>query len=310
VKDTDAEPETGIKNEHVGIALGLTALFLFASQDAMTRYLVQDLPVPQLLTIRFTGFAAFAIAFAIWRLGPRKAFATSRLVLQIARSALLLVEIAIFSLGLRYLGVADMHAVFAVFPLVVTALAGPLLGETVGWRRWIAVGIGFVGTLIILRPGMDIAQSAALLPVIAALMWGLYNILTRMASRTDPPETSLLFTGVVSLVLIAPFGIAHWTPPSADQWPLLLLLVLVSTTSHLFLIMALARIEAAAFQPFNYMLLVFATLIGWLAFNELPDFWTVIGALIVVGSGLYVILRERYLTSRNIVKRPLPRRPG
>ncbi len=306
-QDTTAADAT---RRRVGLGLGLLALFMFASQDAITRALVQDLPVPQILTIRFVGFATFALIFAAWRLGPRKAFKTGHPVLQVTRSALLLIEIAIFSFALRTLELADMHAIFAMFPLVVTALAGPMLGEHVGWRRWVAVGIGFIGTLIIVRPGFSVFQPTMMLGILAAVMWAFYNILTRKVSRTDASETSLLYTGLVAVALITPFGIAAWIPPAPDLWPLLLLLVAISTTSHLFLILALARIEASEFQPFNYMLLVFATLTGFVFFNEFPDFWTIVGAVVVVGSGLYVILREHQLARSKIVERPLPRRVG
>ncbi|MEL7543164.1 MAG: DMT family transporter, partial [Pseudomonadota bacterium] len=149
----------------LGLALCVLALALFACQDAITRYLVQDLSVPQILTVRFIGFAALAFVLAFARRGVRGALATRHPVLQIGRSALLVGEIAIFSLGLRSLGLADMHAVFAAFPLIVTALAGPLLGEQIGWRRWVGVVIGFCGALVILRPGFEVFRPEALLPV-------------------------------------------------------------------------------------------------------------------------------------------------
>ncbi|MGI9406619.1 MAG: DMT family transporter [Hyphomicrobiaceae bacterium] len=293
----------------IGIAFCVGAFVLFASQDAITKVLVRDLSVPQILTIRFWGFAAFAMFWAAWRIGLRNAIATRRPALQIGRSALLIVEIAVMTLGFRYLALADMHAIFAMFPLIVTALAGPMLGEHVGWRRWAAVGIGCIGPLIILRPGTGVFQIAVLLPVGAAVLWALYNILTRLASRTDPFETSLFYTGIIAALLITPLGMHNWQPPTTGQWPLLLALVFVGTLSHLLLILALSYVEAATLQPFSYLLLVFATIMGAVFFDEFPDLWTVTGALIVVGSGLYVIWRERSLARRKVVERPLPRRP-
>jgi len=286
------------------------ALALFSVQDAITRTLVQDLPVVQILTARFTAFAVFALIFTGWRVGLRTAFATGAPVLQIARSVLIIVEIGLFALGLRTIGLAEVHAIFSLFPLLVTAFAGPLLGEAIGWRRWLAVCAGFAGTLIILRPGGGVFHSAMLYPLAAAFLWALYSIFTRKVSRTDSFETSLVYTALVAAALVTPFGLAAWTQPATEQWLLLAFIAVTSIVSHLLLILALERVEAATLQPFNYLLLVFATIMGFAVFGELPDWWTIAGASIVVFSGLFVIWRERQLIRRNRISQPLPRRPG
>ncbi|MEL6287186.1 MAG: DMT family transporter [Pseudomonadota bacterium] len=282
-----------VGNPGLGIALCIAAILLFACQDAITRYLVQDLAVAQILTIRFAGFALLGLAYAVWRLGVGAALRSKRPGAQFVRSALLLIEIAIFTLGLRFLGLADMHAVFATFPLIVTALAAPLLGEQVGWRRWLAVGVGLAGTLVILRPGTGVFEVAALLPLLAAFMFALYTVLTRRVARHDRAEVSLAWTGVVAFALVLPFGIAAWSPLAGDQPFWLGILILTSTGGHFLLISALVHAQAATLQPLNYLLLVFATAVGFVVFGELPDGWTMIGAAVVVASGLFVLFRER-----------------
>ena len=161
-------------------------------QDALTKLLIVNYNAFQLVMIRYWVFAAFATIFAANRCGVRYSLLSKRPGLQIIRSLLLVFEIAIFAIGLRFLGLADMHAVFIMFPLIVTAMAPYLLRERVGWRRWISVIIGFIGAFIIIRPGSSMFQSAALIPLFGAFIFALYIILPRLVSHTDQPATSLI----------------------------------------------------------------------------------------------------------------------
>jgi len=167
------------------------------------------------------------------------------------------------------------------------------LREAVGFRRWAAVIVGFIGVLIILRPGLETLKPGALLALATAAMFAGYHVLTRLASAYDDSETSLVYmalTGAVVMTVIGPF---FWVAPSLADWGWLFLLSCTAATGHILLIKALEAAPAAILQPFNYTMLVFATAIGYLVFGNLPDLWTIVGACVVVASGLYTIYRER-----------------
>jgi drug/metabolite transporter (DMT)-like permease len=276
-----------------GIALCLVSLFMFASQDAVTKFLVADYEAAQFVMIRFWVFAFFATALAIKRLGLRRMFVSKRPFLQIGRSLLLVVEIVLFASGLRYLGLADMHASFTTFPLLATAMAPFILGEHVGWRRWSAVAAGFVGAMIIIRPGMGVFQPAVLIPLLAAFMFALYHVLTRLVSRHDHAVTSLIYVGWVGAMVTTPFGLAAWQPPTPQGWLLMGVLSVTGLFGHMLLILALECAPSSALQPLNYLLLIWAMLMGFVVFGDLPDLITVVGASVIVGSGLYAMFRER-----------------
>lgn len=277
----------------LGILLCLGALFMFSSQDAVTKVLVRDHDVAQFVMVRFWVFALFATVLAAKRIGIMQAIRAKRPVLQLGRSLLLVVEIALFATGLGYMGMADMHASFATFPLMATAMAPLILGEKVGWRRWAAVGFGFIGALIIIRPGLGLFQPTVLIPLACALMFGLYHILTRLASRQDDATTSLFYLGWVGVIASTPFGILAWTPPTTEAWMFMGLLSVTGLAGHFLLIMALEYAPASVLQPLNYILLVWATLMGFVLFNDLPDIVTLAGGALIVVSGLYAMFRER-----------------
>lgn len=284
-----------------GIALILASTLVFGVQDAITKHLAQDLAVTQIVLVRFTAFAIFVLLLVARRPGGvRRAAAAKRPWLQILRSLILVFEIGVFAYAIRTLALADIHAILAVFPLVATALSVPLLGERVGLRRWSAVLIGFLGVLVILRPGLGVFDVNALLALACAFLYGLYNVLTRLVSTDgDSGQTTLFYTAIVGWVAVIAIGPWFWTWPSAELWFWLGCLSVTGITGHWMLIKSLEAAPASVLQPFNYALLVWATVIGFLIFGSLPDFWTVIGACIVVGSGLYTIFRERRLKRLN-----------
>lgn len=275
-----------------GIVLAILAMLCFASMDAVTKTLVQDFSAVQILWVRFVVFALFAIAFAAWR-GGRAAFVSRRPMLQVARSLVLVFEIGTFIIALRYLPLADAHAVAAVTPLMVTALSVVFLKEHVGMRRWAAVAVGFVGVLIVLRPGLGVFDPWALVVLLGAFLFALYQILTRLVAGQDRSETSLLYTGVVGCIALTAIGPFFWLPADAIDWVLFLAAGLLGLVGHSLLVTALSMAPASVIQPFNYSLLVWATIVGYVIFDHLPDAATVLGALVVVGSGLYTIHRER-----------------
>lgn len=281
-------PPTAVK----GMVYALLAVTLWGAQDAMTKFLVSAYPISQFLLVRFAVFAAFAIVYAAMRGGLAQAVASRRPVLQLTRAALLIVDILLFCLALRYMGLADLHAIYATTPLMVTVLAGLLLGEVIGWRRRTALLVGFLGAMIIIRPGLGVFNPAAFLVLGAGLCFALYSIATRKVSGLDSVETSTLYTAAAGTLMLLPFGIAQWQPV---DWNGALLMGGISVTGllgHLLYIRALSHAPAVAIQPLTYLLLVWAVFYSFVLFNNLPDFWTVAGAIVVVVSGLYVTWRE------------------
>ena len=283
----------------LGMVLMFASTIIFALQDAVTKLLVQDVPVAQIVFVRFAAFAVFALSFAAWSGGIGPSLRSRVPLLQLLRCVIMCSEIALFALSLRYLGLAEVHAILACFPLVVAALSVPILGEKVGPRRWAAVAIGFIGTLIILRPGLTVFNPYALLPLSCAVIYALYNLLTRQVSRHDSFATSLVYFGVVGALLSGLVALPGWQPVSRGDGLLLLVLCCTSISAHMMLIKALQLTEAVVLQPFNYLVLLWAMLIAFLFFKESIDLPTIIGATIVVASGVYVAYRETLISRRN-----------
>lgn len=280
-----------------GIAFMLAAMCLLVSMDAVSRHLTQSYAVSQILLVRFLIFCLFAIVLV----GPRQVrsrMKSARPWLQVIRAAVLTLEIATFILAVRYLPLADVHAIGATTPLMVAAMAALFLGETVGWRRWSAIGVGFLAVLVILRPGFRELEWFHFLPLFGALLWATYQILVRFVSRTDPPDTTLLYTVFVGLAISATFGLIDWRMPDAEGWGFLILAGILGASAHYFLIKALSLAEASMLQPFTYSVVLWAVLIGFLSFGEFPDAYTLGGGLVVVLVGLYTLERERRARAR------------
>jgi drug/metabolite transporter (DMT)-like permease len=191
------------------------------------------------------------------------------------------------------LGLVESHAVFTCYPLLVAALSGPVLGEKVGWRRWTAIGIGFLGVLVILKPGVAVFSPAALVPLLAAAMFALYGLLTRYAARQDSAATSFFWTGTVGAAAMTAIGIWFWQPMNAPDWGWMALLCMTGALGHYLLIRAYDVAEASAVQPFAYLQLVFASAIGILVFGEILEWNVVAGAGLVVAAGLFTLWRAR-----------------
>lgn len=278
-------------SELKGIGLAVFAMACFGAMDALSKLLVSHYPVPLILWLRHL----VALPLALLILGPatlRSGWRSGRPSLQIGRAALLVTEIGIVFLCFRALPLADVHAVLAVTPLIVTALSVPLLGERVGWRRWTAVAVGFLGVLVIVRPGLTVVHPASLLAVLAAAMYALYNVLTRMAGSIDPPHTSFLWQSVVAALLLSVVGPWFWQQLEPVHWAQLVALAGLGATGHYCLVRALAHAPAVVIQPFSYSMLVWAVLFGYVVFGDFPDAWTIGGALVVVAAGCYAAWRE------------------
>ena len=282
------------QNNRLGILLMCLTTFVFAMQDGISRHLASEYNVYLVVMIRYWFFAAFVVALSARRPGGlRKAASSKHPVLQCIRGALLALEIIVTVLAFTLLGLTETHAIFICYPLMIAALSGPILGEKVGWRRWSAIGIGMVGVLIILQPGVGVFAPAAIIPLIGALMFAVYGLMTRYVAAADGSAVSFFYTGTVGMVVMTAIGIWYWEPISPQNWLWMGILCLSGVLGHWLLIKTYDHAEASAVQPFAYLQLPFAAALGMLAFGETLRMNVAIGAAIVVGAGLFTLWRER-----------------
>ncbi len=281
-------------NTRLGIALMIATTLVFAIQDGISRHLADAYNVIMIVMVRYWFFAAFVISISARRKGGLRAVArTVQPVLQVGRGLLLAAEICVMVAAFTLLGLVESHAVFACYPLLVAALSGPVLGEQVGWRRWSAIGVGFIGVLIILQPGWRVFDPAAIVPLLSAIMFALYSLLTRYAARKDSAETSFFWTGVVGAVAMTLAGFWFWEPMTGADWIWMSILCVTGALGHWLLIKTYEAAEASAVQPFAYLQLVFASFIGLVLFGESLEPNVAIGVAIVVSAGLFTLWRER-----------------
>lgn len=296
------------QNTTLGVWLMIATTFVFAMQDGISRHLAGEYNTSMIVMVRYWFFAAFVVALAARKAGGIRAAARSRApVVQIARGALLALEIIVAVIGFVLLGLVESHAVFAAYPLLVAALSGPVLGEKVGWRRWVAIGVGFVGVLVILQPGFGVFRIEALVPALAALMFAVYSLLTRWVAARDSSAVSFFWTGIVGMVITTGIGVFHWQPMVGVDWAWMGLLCLTSILGHFLLIRAYEVAEASAIQPLAYLHLVFATALGMIVFGEVLRPNVAIGAAIVVSAGLFTLWRA-HVASRKAWRASVQRR--
>lgn len=287
------------QNFRLGAILMTATSFVFAMQDGISRHLASEYNVYMVVMIRYWFFAIFVMTVASRKAGGiRAATKTHFPLIQIFRGVLLAAEICVMVTAFTLLGLVESHAVFAGYPLLIAALSGPVLGEKVGWRRWTAIGIGFVGILIILEPGYRVFSPEALVPLVAALMFALYGLLTRYVARKDRSSVSFFWTGVTGAVVMTGVGVFHWEPMVPRDWAWMALLCCTAAGAHWLMIRALEVAEASAIQPFAYLQLVFATALGMAVFGEVLEPNVAIGAVIVVGAGLFTLWRARIKTPK------------
>jgi drug/metabolite transporter (DMT)-like permease len=224
---------------------------------------------------------------------------TRRPWLQLGRSALLLGSTVLGFFALRFLRLDQFMTILFSTPFFVAVLSGPFLGEWVGWRRWSAIGVGFIGVLVVIRPGLGGIHPAALLSVIGAVLYALYNISTRLLARTDSTQTTLFYSNLVGALALIPILPFIWTPP-ADVLTVALMVLIgaMGSFGHFLLIAAIRLAPPVMLSPFTYTQLVWAIAFGYLVFGDLPDRWTLVGAGIVVSSGIYMLYRERKVASQ------------
>ena len=273
-----------------GVALIVLALLFLAAHDATAKYLAQRYPLPFLVWARFALHCLLMLAF----LAPSRRlrlFASSSPRIQVTRS-LLIVAVSLFLLGaLRSMPMAETTAIFLVSPFLLALIAARTLGEHVAPRRWLVIAIGFCGVLLIARPGGALSPAGVMLALAAALASALYQMQTRQLPLSEDPLVTLFYTattGTVALSLSLPWFWPERLPDTADAM-LIALLGLLGAAGHLLMIFAFRQAPASVLAPFNYGHLLWATLLGWLVFAQLPDAWSFLGMALIAGSGLLLV---------------------
>jgi drug/metabolite transporter (DMT)-like permease len=289
---------TPTANHLRGILLMLGVGFSFTVLDATAKHLTQTLPVMEIAWGRYLFHLAVLPLF-LGGQSLRSAFRSTRPGLQILRSAFLLGSTVFFFVAVKYIPLANATAIGFISPLLVTALSVPILGERVGVRRWAAVVIGFASVLLIIRPGFGMVHWAMSLPLLTAGCFSLYQVTTRVLSRSDGVPTTYFFSATVGLAVTTAILPSVWVTPSFWEWVSLVFLGAAGGFSHYLLIRAFAIAPASLLAPFAYVQLIWSTAIGYLWFGDFPDLWTFGGGAIICLSGLYVLYRERRVVAGN-----------
>jgi drug/metabolite transporter (DMT)-like permease len=275
-----------------GIALMAMGMFLFSGVDTMGKFLTDTVHPIQIVWFRQLGL--FLGALVLIGVQGRSVLFSSNPKLQIGRGALAACSATLFIAGVGYVPLADAVAITFVAPFIVTVMGALILLEPVGIRRWAAVLIGFLGTLIVIRPGMGVMHPAAFLLLIAASAFALRQVLSRILAGVDRTRTTVAYTAIVSWsILTLPLPFVWQTPSSALHLGLLLAMAVMAAIAETLVIMALDTAQAVVVAPVQYSLLIWGTFYGFVVFGQLPDGWTWLGAAIIVATGLYTLNRER-----------------
>ena len=287
-----------------GISCMIGAMFLISIQEAFAKYLGETLPVAQVVWARYLGHLVL-MTLLLWPKNGMRLLKTNRLSLQIGRSLILLIDTILFFFGLTMIGLAEATAIFFTVPLLVLLLSIPLLGERVSTHSIIAIVVGFIGTLVIVRPGVDSIDTSslgigALLIFGAACCTAIYNVSTRKLSDSDPLPVTLFFTAMVGAVVTSLYIPFIWQSPSTtEQWAALTVIGLFGGLAHSLIIIAHKYAAATTVAPFMYSQIFWALALGWLMFEDLPDLYAFIGGAIVIASGLYLFQRGRKETHQS-----------
>jgi drug/metabolite transporter (DMT)-like permease len=281
------------RNRLTGIGLISITFLCFAVLDGGAKWLVQSLPVLMVVWLRFLVHAALTALLLAPQL-MRGALRPRRPKLQFLRALFLPVMTGLNFWALQYLQLAETGSIQFSVPLIIALLAAPMLGERMDRARWAAIVVGFIGVLIIVRPGTQGFHPALLLSLITALLYALFNLLTRQLAAHDSPETTQFWSSIGATLAIMPFALASWqTPTAALQWAVLVLIGAAGGLGHYLLALAHRYAPASVLAPFLYQQIVWMMLIGYLVFGDVPDKAVVVGAAIVIASGGYLLYRER-----------------
>ena len=274
--------------ESIGIIFGIFAFFSFSILDAIQKTLILYNSVFQLLLVKYF-FVLFLALFESKRKNNHLFYKSKNIKLQIFRSLLSVIESGCFVLSFKYLSLANAHSVGSLAPVIVVALSAIILKEKVTPKTWIAIFIGFIGVLIILRPTSSIFDPKALLPLITAFVLGFYQIITKKVSKYDKNETSLFYTSIIGIITMSLLASNFWLPIDKSSYLMFLGIGMFFSLGLYLQIIALSKAKASIIQPFHYTLIFWAIIFGYIFYNDIPDMFTVIGALIITCSGIFVL---------------------
>ena len=277
-----------ISKESTGIIFGILAYFCFSILDATQKTLILYHSVFQLLLVKYF-FVLFLSLIESKRKNNINFYKSKSIKLQIFRSLLSVIESGCFVLSFKYLSLADAHSVGSLAPVIVVALSAIFLKEKVSTKIWIAIFIGFIGVLIMLRPTSSIFDPKALLPLLAAFILGLYQVVTKKVSEHDTTETSLFYTSIIGIFIMSLLASNFWNPVSSSSYILFFIIGIFFSLGVYLQIIALSMARASIIQPFHYTLIFWAIILGYIFYNDIPDLFTIVGAVIITLSGIFVL---------------------
>jgi drug/metabolite transporter (DMT)-like permease len=284
---------SGQSSPLAGILLMLAAMAILPFLDVVAKFLGQQgVPIVQIVWARLFLGMCITLPFAL-RLAGARALIPDLPIIHTLRASLLIAATGFFFWGLKFLPIADCLAIFFVQPLIVTLLSPVMLGETVGIRRWSAVVIGFIGTLVIIRPGLQEINPGAFLALAAGASLAIYMLLTRKISNRTSAMLTTFHTNLIGAVLTTAIVIFFWQPPTAGQWVLFLLLAFIANFGHYLIVRAYDHAEASLLAPLAYAEMIMAVAAGWWFFGDFPDAWTFLGVAILIACAVYISYRER-----------------
>tara|TARA_B100002003_G_scaffold110586_1_gene102334 strand:+ start:334 stop:1182 length:849 start_codon:yes stop_codon:yes gene_type:complete len=275
------------------IIFNLSAWVMLPIMDGFAKYLSADLPILQITWARyfFTVIFTLPVIFLFYR---QEFKWTEKPKLQLKRGLILLCANILFFYSISIISLAKALTLAFIAPLIVTALSPIFLKEKVGFRRWTAVIVGFIGSLIVIRPGIIEFNFASIAALGTGVLYGFYLIVTRKLSTSDSPLLTLLLTGIVGAVIMSLFAPTFWVWPTLNQWSMMAAIGFFASLGHLFLILSLKFADASKLAPFSYFEIITNIIIGYYFFGDFPDVGTFIGLLIIILSGVYIFYREQF----------------
>ena len=274
--------------ESMGMLFAVMAYFSFSLLDAVQKTAIIYHSVFQILLVKYT-FVLLLSFFESRRKKNYTFYKSENIKIQLLRSVLSIIESACFLLSFRYLSLADAHSIASLTPVLVVALSAVILREHVSLKTWIAIFIGFIGVLIIMRPGLSIFDPKSLIPLAGAFFLSIYQIVTRKASEKDSTETSLFYTSIIGIILMGIIGYSFWQPLMDYSLLFFIAIGLFFSLGLYFQIIALSMARAGIIQPFHYTLIFWAIILGYIFYDDFPDIPTLIGALGITVSGIYTL---------------------
>ena len=298
ISSTPANKPARQNNSKLGMLLMLAGMFLFSAVDTQAKFLTDTFHPAQIIWFRQLGLLVGVLVLLSIK-GP-SVLKTQQPALQITRGVLAICSAVLFVYAIKYAALADAVAVSFVAPFFLTILGAVILKETVGINRWMAVVVGFIGALIIIRPGSDAVHPAVLLVVLAAMFFALRQIIGRLLADTDKTSTTVAYTAIIgSLIITLPMPLVWQSPESGLQIALICSMTVLAALGEILVIKSLEVAEAVVLAPIHYSLIIWGTIYGYLVFGHLPDLWTWVGTAIIVAAGLFTFYRQTKIDREN-----------